>query len=199
MIMRYPVAGSEPMLYNLAQSPISDGLWEYLLAQVPDTPPQEVLDQIKAQLEAKKLGDWFDKLTFPKTVSLDDGGKRLKFFVNWNLKPPTTRELPSQTRPLFAIEGIATFLRYGLRQEVKPPDKLAVFHGYSEKGYIQPTPHFYCLPEEVDPLREKALRAAQEPFINIEVIDFTKPPKEDELQTALNVLEDHHAQPSPTA
>lgn len=183
------------MLYNLAQSPISDGLRQYLLNQVPGIPPQEVLDQLKARFEAKKLGDWFDKITFPKTVSVDDiGGRRPHFFVSWKLNPSASRVIvtsgPDRSRPLLIIDSIEIDLRDELKIEVKPPDKLAMLHGYASEGYLQPTTWFYCLPEEVEGLKKKALDAAMRPFEDIREIDFTKPEEQDELATMLNALEE---------
>ena len=176
------------MLYNLAQNPISDRLRKYLLAQVPETPPQEVLEKIRAKLKGKKLGDWFEKLTFIRNTSVDDpGGGRPRFFIHWGLQTPMSPTDSDVTRQLI-IDGIAiNDLRDDLTQEVKPPDKLAVLHGYSSEGYMMPKTWFYCLPEEVEPLKKKALDDAMRPFRDIEEIDFTKPPEPLEFEIGMNL------------
>lgn len=155
------------MLYNLAQNPISDRLREYLLAQVSETPPQETLDKI-----GTKIGkEWFDKLNFHRTARVDDvHGGRPRFFVYWSFSAFDT----TNCRPHITFSRTEIELRDDLKTEVKPPDKLAVLHGYSSEGYLKPTVWFYCLPEEVESLKKKALDDAMRPFEDVREIDFTK-------------------------
>jgi len=61
-----------------------------------------------------------------------------------------------------------------LKVEVKPPDKLSVLHGYSSEGHLQPTTWFYCLPEEVEILKKKALDDTLKPKLIQAVEDFKK-------------------------
>ena len=179
-------------LHSLSQGPISEKLWKFLIAQVPEMPPQEILDQIKARLEEKNVGDWFGKITFTRAASVDDiGDKHPQFFVSWKLTTaPRAIDSgdPDLSHALLKIQSIEIDLRDDLKKEVKPPDKLAVLHGYSSEGYLQPTTWFYCLPEEVEVLKKKALDDAMRPFEDVKEIDFTKPPEDSAFQDYLKEL-----------
>ena len=65
------------------------------------------------------------------------------------------------------------------KQEIKPPKKLVILVNYYDRErWPNGVHHFYCLPEEVKTLKEKAIAEAKKPFQEKKVINFTKPSKD---------------------
>jgi len=72
----------ETMLYNMAQGPISEKLWDYLLSQVSETPSQELLDRARVTFEEEKIGHLFEQLRFTRSCQVEDlRGSRPRFYV----------------------------------------------------------------------------------------------------------------------
>jgi hypothetical protein len=179
--MRYHQQGVKAMLYNIAQGPLSDGLREFLINQLPETPPADVLDKIIQALKERKIACIYGKIGFTRIAEVNDtpsleAPRHPEFQVTWRMNCPVygtmslqNLSIISHIRRDFEDSGI-------LKRIVQPPSKLVVLPDFATEPYFQPAPRFYCLPHEVTELRQIALKRAEAPFKDFKEIDFTKPP-----------------------
>ena len=168
------------MLYNLVQGPLSDGLREFLIAQLPESPPVDVLDKVIQAFEEKKISYIYEKIKFTRVAEVNDtpsleGPRHPEFQVTWRMDFPDD-STESLHRNLAAIYAIQLDLEEILKRTVQPPSRLVVLPEFATEPYFQPTPTFYCLPDEVEKLLQKAIARAEAPFKDAQEIDFTKPP-----------------------
>ena len=165
--------------YNMGQKPLSEGLRNYLTEQSPETPSEDILNQIKEKMEKAGIAEKFDQLIFAKIpVILDffEHSGHPKFAVDWSIS--VSNFILEDSKVILGIHGIQLEMQAQLRIEVKPPNQLSVLHQFAEELYYQPVYQYYCLPSEVEKLRRIAIGRASKPFDEMSTIDFTKPPDE---------------------
>ncbi|KKR28393.1 MAG: hypothetical protein UT61_C0051G0005 [Candidatus Woesebacteria bacterium GW2011_GWA1_39_8] len=166
-------------LYNMGQRPLSEGLRNYLVGQLPDAPSEDILNQIKEKMEKEGIAEKFDQLCFSKIPGIKDYYDHSgypKFYVDWSIS--LNNFISEESKVILGIHGIQIEMQAQLRVVVKPPNKLSVLPHFAEEPYYQPAHWYYCLPSEVEKLRRIALARAFSPFDQMSTIDFTKPPDE---------------------